>query len=114
MAKKQTTDDRRLKTEKAGPVATVVANNLGLEMLAQAGVGLKACELICRTAVKSAKDAAPFIKDLDAVIELAAQLARGAKNRVQGVCFDAGKYAMISKPKLNELKKALRKVEVKI
>ena len=51
----------------------------------------------------------------DQAIALAAQLARGAKNYVQGSHNpNAGKWVFISKPKLNELKKALRKVGVKI
>ncbi|RKY12676.1 MAG: hypothetical protein DRP65_00525 [Planctomycetota bacterium] len=54
------------------------------------------------------------VQAADKVLGLAAQLVKGAKNRVRGVCFDAGKYAMISKPKLNELKRALRKVGVKM
>lgn len=71
-------------------------------------------QMLCEQIKSLAEDIAPKIFAADDAIDLASQLARGAKNRVQGVCFDAGKYAMISKPKLNELKKALRKVGVKI
>jgi len=94
MAKKQ-------KKEKPGPIEGLVAEAVSDAKDEKFG-GLSSTFIFDMT------------KNLDKAIELAAQLARGAKNRVQGVCFDAGRYAMISKPKLNELKKALRKVGVKI
>lgn len=37
-------------------------------------------------------------------------VADSAKNRVQGACFNTKKYALISKPKLNKLKRSLRKI----
>ncbi len=54
-------------------------------------------------------------KNADKTICAAAQLARGAKNYVQGSHNpNAGKWVFVSKSKLNELKKALRKAGVNI
>ena len=114
MAKKQATDDRRRKAGTAGPVAKLMRGTLDADLVAGAGKSLRVCAVICESVIKSATSAAPVVRDIDTALELAAQLARGAKNRVHGVCFDAGKYAMISKPKLNELKRALRQAGVKI